>query len=82
MFVFFLLTGRWIELKMRDKTAGALDVLMRRMPRMVNRVNADGIVDKISVSLLQIGDVLEIKPGEAFPADGQIVMCSTNVDES
>ena len=35
MFVFFLLTGRWIELKMRDKTAGALDVLMRRMPRMV-----------------------------------------------
>jgi len=24
MFVFFLLTGRWIELKMRDKTAAAL----------------------------------------------------------
>jgi Cu2+-exporting ATPase len=82
MFVFFLLTGRWIELKMRDKTAGALDVLMRRMPRMVNRVNADGMVDKISVSLLQIGDVLEIKPGEAFPADGKVVFGSTHADEA
>ncbi|OYY81833.1 MAG: heavy metal translocating P-type ATPase, partial [Methylophilales bacterium 16-45-9] len=32
MFVFFLLTGRWLELRMRDRTAGALDVLMRRLP--------------------------------------------------
>ena len=82
MFVFFLLTGRWIELKMRDKTAGALDVLMRRMPRMVNRVNRDGTIEKIPLSLLQIGDVIEVKPGEAFPADGQIVMGSTNADEA
>ena len=82
MFVFFLLTGRWIELKMRDKTAGALDVLMRRMPRMVNRVNPDGSIEKIPVNLLQVGDIVEVKPGEAFPADGQIVMGSTNADEA
>ena len=82
MFVFFLLTGRWIELKMRDKTAGALDVLMRRMPRMVNRVNPDGSIEKIPLNLLQVGDIVEVKPGEAFPADGQIVMGSTNADEA
>ena len=82
MFVFFLLTGRWIELKMRDKTAGALDVLMRRMPRMVNRVNPDGSIEKIPANLLQVGDTVEVKPGEAFPADGQIVMGSTNADEA
>ena len=82
MFVFFLLIGRWIELKMRDKTAGALDVLMRRMPRMVNRLNADGMIEKISVSLIQIGDVLEVKPGEAFPADGKIIFGSTHADEA
>lgn len=82
MFVFFLLIGRWIELKMRDKTAGALDVLMRRMPRMVNRLNANGMIEKISVSLIQIGDVLEVKPGEAFPADGKIIFGSTHADEA
>jgi len=82
MFVFFLLTGRWIELKMRDKTAGALDVLMRRMPRMVNRVNPDGSIEKIPVTLLQIGDTLEVKAGEAFPADGEIILGSTNADEA
>jgi Cu2+-exporting ATPase len=25
MFVFFLLTGRWLELRLRDRTAGALE---------------------------------------------------------
>jgi Cu2+-exporting ATPase len=40
MFVFFLLTGRWLELRMRDQTAGALDALMNRLPdtrRCANR---------------------------------------------
>lgn len=40
---------------------------MRRMPRMVNRVNPDGSIEKIPVTLLQIGDTLEVKAGEAFP---------------
>ncbi|NCV08728.1 MAG: HAD family hydrolase, partial [Actinobacteria bacterium] len=82
MFVFFLLTGRWIELKMRDKTAGALDVLMRRMPRIVSRVNPDGSIEKIPANLLQVGDTVEVKPGEAFPADGVIILGSTNADEA
>ena len=32
MFVFFLLTGRWLELRLRDRTAGALEAMVNRMP--------------------------------------------------
>jgi Cu2+-exporting ATPase len=42
MFVFFLLTGRWLELRLRDRTAGALEALMNRLPDSVERQRADG----------------------------------------
>ena len=37
MFVFFLLMGRWLELRLRDKTAGALEAVMNRLPDAVHR---------------------------------------------
>ncbi len=82
MLVFFLLTGRWIELRMRDKTAGALDVLMRRLPSTIARKNADGQFERIAVRRLKLGDVVRVLPGEAFPADGKITSGETNADES
>lgn len=82
MLVFFLLTGRWIELRMRDKTAGALDVLMRRLPSSVQRLTADGEFESVAVRQLNVGDELRVLPGEAFPADGVMTVGSTKVNES
>lgn len=82
MFVFFLLTGRWIELRMRDRTAGALDVLMRRIPSSVERIKSDGSFERIAVRNLNVGDVIRVLPGESFPADGTIKQGSTNADEA
>ena len=42
MFVFFLLTGRWLELRLRDRTAGALEAVMNRLPDSVERLTALG----------------------------------------
>ncbi|MFW5432282.1 MAG: heavy metal translocating P-type ATPase [Methylophilaceae bacterium] len=82
MLVFFLLTGRWIELRMRDKTAGALDVLMRRLPSSVERLKPDGTFERIAVRRLTVGDEVRVLPGEAFPADGVVTLGSTSADES
>jgi cation transport ATPase len=41
MFVFFLLTGRWLELRLRDRTAGALEAVMNRLPDSVLRQQPD-----------------------------------------
>jgi P-type Cu2+ transporter len=82
MFVFFLLTGRWIELRMRDRTAGALDALMRRLPSSVERQKSDGNFERVAVRNLIVGDVVRVMPGEAFPADGTITLGSTNADEA
>ncbi len=82
MFVFFLLTGRWIELRMRDRTAGALDALMRRLPSSVDRIKNDGSFERVAVRRLNVGDVVRILPGETFPADGTITLGGTNADEA
>ena len=96
MFVFFLLTGRWLELRLRDQTAGALEVLMNRLPETVERLkptapqptildlNApqpDGF-ERVAVRRLLPGDVIRVLPGEAFPADGVVTQGVTLVDES
>ena len=82
MFVFFLLAGRWLELRLRDKTAGALEALMNRLPDSVARLKADGEFERVPVRRLQSGDVICVRPGEAFPADGVLLEGNTSVDES
>ena len=82
MFVFFLLTGRWLELRLRDRTAGALEALMNRLPDSVERRAVDGTFERIAVRRLSAGDVIRVLPGEAFPADGVILEGRTLADES
>ena len=82
MLVFFLLTGRWLELRMRGKTAGALDTLMRRLPKTVDRLNVDNQFERIAVSHLKTGDIVKVLPGEAFPGDGVLTKGKTHADES
>lgn len=82
MFVFFLLTGRWLELRMRDRTAGALEALMNRMPESALRQLPSGEFERVLVGQLAIGDTLRVAVGEAFPADGVITFGSTHADEA
>ncbi len=82
MFVFFLLTGRWLELRLRDRTAGALEALMNRLPDSVARRRADGEFERVAVRRLAAGDVIRVLPGEAFPADGVILEGHTLADEA
>ena len=82
MFVFFLLTGRWLEQRLRDRTAGSLDALMQRLPDSVERQLGDGSFERVAVRRLVTGDLIRVLPGEAFPADGTIVSGDTFADEA
>jgi P-type Cu2+ transporter len=82
MFVFFLLTGRWLEQRLRDRTTGALGHLMQRLPQSIDRQLADGQFERVAVRRLEVGDVVRVLPGEAFPADGTIVVGNTFADEA
>ncbi len=82
MFVFFLLSGRWLELRLRDRTAGALEALMNRLPDSVLRRDKGGSYERVPVRRLLPEDVIRILPGESFPADGIVLQGDTMVDEA
>ena len=83
MFVFFLLTGRWLELRLKDQTAGALEAVMNRLPDTVERQSASGAdFERIAVRRLVPGDVMRVLPGEVFAADGAVLHGTAMVDES
>jgi len=82
MFVSFLLIGRWLDVKLRNRTAGALENMMRRLPHAVLKKNADGEWVQIAASNINVGDVLYVRPGEVFAADGLVMVGSTSADES
>ena len=82
MFVFFLLSGRLLEQRLRDRTAGALEGLFRRMPQTVLRIRADGGREAVPLARLAVRDRIEVRPGELVPADGRIVQGASRLDEA
>lgn len=82
MFVFFLLTGRWLELRVRDRTAGSLEALMNRLPDSVERQLPSGEFERVAVRRVMVGDVIRVLPSESFPADGVILQGQTLADEA
>ncbi len=82
MFVFFLLSGRLLEQRLRDRTAGSLEALLRGLPPQVDRQRDDGSFERIAVRRLALGDRIRVLPGERFPADGTVLEGRTRVDEA
>lgn len=82
MFVFFLLSGRWLELRLRDRTAGALEALISRLPDGVERQCADGSFERVAARRVVAGDVLRVHAGETFVADALVQNGHTQVDEA
>jgi P-type Cu2+ transporter len=82
MFVFFLLSGRLLESRLRDRTAGALEALARRLPDTIERRRDDGTYERVGVRRLVAGDVIRVLAGEVVPADGEVIEGIGALDES
>jgi P-type Cu2+ transporter len=85
MFVFFLLCGRYLELRARQKAAAGLEYLDKALPLAAHRLSSyPGSMEseEVPAVTLRCGDLALVRPGETFPADGSIVEGDTESDES
>ena len=82
MFVFFLLSGRLLEQRLRHRNAGLLDEALNRLPQSTQRVLPGGTVEAIALRDLRVNDVIRVLPGEIFAADGVLCQGASQVDES
>ena len=85
MFIFFLLTGRYLEMMARQKAARGVEAMAKAIPAFAERLPhwpADGEAERVAVANLVAGDCVRIKPGETIPGDGQVLEGESNSDES
>ncbi|PSS52834.1 heavy metal translocating P-type ATPase [Pseudomonas sp. BBP2017] len=82
MFALFLLAGRYLERRARERTAAATAQLVNLLPASCLRLGAAGQSERILLSELQLGDCVLIQPGHVVPADGRIISGQSSVDES
>lgn len=82
MFALFLLAGRYLERRARERTADATAQLVNLLPASCLKLDAEGHSNRILLSELQLGDRVLVQPGALIPADGTIVSGQSSIDES
>ncbi|MCX7147950.1 MAG: heavy metal translocating P-type ATPase [Rhodocyclales bacterium] len=88
MFVFFLLSGRYLEMMARQKAARSVETLARAIPAFATRLatwpcsGVDAAGERVAVAELRTGDAVQIRPGETVPADGFVLDGESAADES
>ncbi len=79
--VTLVLTGKALERGAKDRSARAIAMLHRLLPRKA-RLRLEGQDHFVAIEALEPGTVLLVKPGERIPADGIVVEGASAVDES
>ena len=72
MIITFVLTGRLLEEKAKDGTASSIRQLMGMAPKTAHIVDG-GEIREVPISTIEKGDVLEVRPGEKVPVDGEVI---------
>lgn len=79
--VALILLGRFLEARAKGRTSAAIQRLVGLQPKTA-RVRRDGSVQEIDIAQVVPGDLIEVRPGERVPVDGEVVEGASYVDES
>jgi Cd2+/Zn2+-exporting ATPase len=73
--------GNTLEAWTMDRARHAIRTLMELSPKEATRVHGDH-ADRVPVEQLQVGDLIEVKPGEKVPMDGLVEQGRSDVNQA
>ena len=76
-----ILLGRFLEARAKGRTSDAIKRLVGLQARSA-RIRRDGQTVEIPISKVAIGDIVDIRPGERVPVDGEVMEGVSYIDES
>ena len=79
--VALILLGRFLEARAKGRTSAAIQRLVGLQAKTA-RVRRDGTSQEIPISQVVPGDLIDVRPGERVPVDGEVVEGESYVDES
>ncbi|KRL38979.1 copper-translocating P-type ATPase [Liquorilactobacillus uvarum] len=77
----FVLLGQVFEEKMKHAASGAVEKLMDLQAKDAE-VLRNGKILKIPLTEVEVGDIIQVKPGQKIAVDGVITEGSSTIDES
>ena len=81
MIISLIKIGKLLEVRAKGKTSAALKTLIGLQAKTA-RVERNGNTLDVSLSQVEVGDLVIVRPGEKIPVDGQVVSGFSAVDES
>lgn len=83
MFIFFLLLGRYAEMRGRHQASNVTDALARALPAEVQRIDPTTLASiRTPLAEVRSGDRLRVGSGQVIPVDGTVAEARALVDES
>ncbi|GAA0397368.1 heavy metal translocating P-type ATPase [Brevundimonas terrae] len=79
--VTLILAGRYMEARAKGRTSEAIKRLVGLQAKTA-RVRRDGQTLEVAIAEVVPGDIVEVRPGERMPVDGQVIEGDSYVDES
>ena len=76
MIITFVLTGRLLEERAKNETAGSIRQLMGLAPKTARLIDGDEMRD-VPIVTIAVGDVLEVRAGEKVPVDGVVTVAES-----
>jgi Cu+-exporting ATPase len=77
-----VLLGQVLELRARAQTGSAIKKLLGLAPKTARLIGPGGREEDVPLELIQVGDLLRVRPGEKVPTDGVVTEGHSSVDES
>ncbi len=82
MLVFLLLVGRFFGARQQRIAASSVELLFCLTSGSASVVDPRGVLRRVPIEAITAGDVVEVRPGESVPVDGQVVSGRTTVDQA
>ena len=79
--VALILLGRYMEARAKGNTSEAIKRLLGLQAKTA-RVVRDGATMELAIEEVVAGDLIEVRPGERIPVDGEVVEGTSFIDES
>lgn len=89
MIISFVLAGRLLEEHAKDGTASSIRQLMGMTPKTAHIVEraekrdaqgnvlSQAVISEVPIATVEVGDILEVRPGEKVPVDGDVTMAES-----
>lgn len=80
--LFFLLIGRYLDHRMRERARGAVSALQRLTPRSGLLLGSDGKTSPVPIDEIEPGMLLRVPVGERLPVDAEVIAGTSDLDRS